>query len=87
MSRFETKIEILRSINKFFFSFFRKLLGYESLEEMYTKMSCIHYWHGIDKPMVFINAIDDPIVPPQLLERVKDATSTFVLSIGTTLKR
>jgi predicted alpha/beta-fold hydrolase len=54
---------------------------------MYTKMSCIHYWHGIDKPMVFINAIDDPIVPPQLLERVKDATSTFVLSIGTTLKR
>ena len=55
--------------------FFRKLLGYESLDEMYSKMSCINYWHGIDKPMVFINAVDDPIVPPQLLEKVKACTS------------
>ena len=58
--------------------YFRKLLGYESLDEMYSKMSCINYWHGIDKPMVFINAVDDPIVPPQLLDRVKDATSEYI---------
>lgn len=52
----------------------RKLLGFESVSEMYRKMSCINYWDGIDKPMVFINAVNDPIVPPQLLEKVKEAT-------------
>lgn len=55
----------------------RKLLGYESLDEMYSKMSCINYWQGIDKPMVFINAVDDPIVPPKLLEKVQAMTSKY----------
>jgi len=42
-------------------------------------MSCINYFSGIDKPMIFINAVDDPIVPPELLEKIKDATSEFSL--------
>jgi predicted alpha/beta-fold hydrolase len=41
-------------------------------------MSCINYWHGIDKPMVFINAVDDPIVPPQLLEKIKGCTRKII---------
>ena len=44
---------------------------------MYRKFSCFNYFSGIDKPIVFINAADDPIVPPQLLKKVKEATSEF----------
>ena len=44
---------------------------------MYSKISSINYLGGIDKPMIFINAVDDPLVPPQLLEKIKDVTSEF----------
>ena len=49
---------------------------------MYSKISCINYFSGIDKPMIFINAVDDPIVPPQLLEKIKDVTSEFFIALA-----
>merc|ERR1719244_215771 len=36
-------------------------------------MSCKHHLQNIKVPMVFINSTDDPIVPPPLLEIVRDA--------------
>ena len=40
---------------------------------MYKKSSCVTYWHNIKVPMVFVNALDDPIVPPALLRIVRNA--------------
>ena len=47
--------------------------GYASLDEMYKKSSCVSYWDNIKVPMVFVNAVDDPIVPPSLLRIVRTA--------------
>jgi len=54
----------------------RKLAGYSSLDEFYKKSSCVTYWHNIKVPMVFVNALDDPIVPPALLKIVRNAAGT-----------
>merc|ERR1719348_1137697 len=51
----------------------RKLAGFKSLPEFYHAMSCRPHLQNIKVPMVFINAVDDPIVPPPLLEVVRDA--------------
>ncbi len=42
---------------------------------MILQSSCCHVWDNIKIPMVFINSLDDPIVPPQLLEKVKLASA------------
>jgi len=54
----------------------RRISGYSSLDEMYKKSSCVTYWHNIKVPMVFVNALDDPIVPPALLRIVRNAAGT-----------
>jgi len=51
----------------------RRIAGYSSLDEFYKKSSCITYWDNIKVPMVFVNAVDDPIVPPALLKIVRNA--------------
>ena len=71
----------LRDLLQYIRFHFRRLLGYESLDEMYGKMSCINYIHGVDKPMIFINSVDDPIIPPELLEKIKTVTSKLELTI------
>ena len=50
----------------------KKRLGYKTLEDMYRSWSCRTYWDNIDVPMVFINALDDPIVPPKMLEPIRE---------------
>jgi abhydrolase domain-containing protein 2 len=52
----------------------RKITGYSSLDEFYKGSSCISVWDRIKIPMVFINAVDDPIVPAALLPSVRNAT-------------
>ena len=51
----------------------RRLAGFNNLSDFYTAMSCSNHLRNIRVPMVFINARDDPIVPPPLLEIVRDA--------------
>jgi len=53
----------------------KKLYGYKTIHEMYRKWSCYNYWENITVPIVFINATDDPIVPPKLVEKAR----SFVL--------
>jgi len=55
----------------------RRVLKFDTTDEMYRNMSCINYWSGIEKPMIFINAVDDPLFYPRLLNNVRDATSQF----------
>ncbi|XP_055332862.1 monoacylglycerol lipase ABHD2-like [Paramacrobiotus metropolitanus] len=61
--------------------FTRFVLGYENLDKMYQDLSCSGKLHMINIPMVFINALDDPIVPPNLLDFVKDHTSNHETSM------
>ena len=30
-----------------------------------------NYWEKIEVPMVYINALDDPLIPPKMLEPVR----------------
>ena len=53
----------------------RKIAGYPSLEEFYRKSSCISFWDNISVPMIFVNALDDPLVPPALLQHVRRSAS------------
>jgi len=53
----------------------KKLYGYKTIHDMYRKWSCYNYWENITVPIVFINATDDPIVPPKLVEKAR----SFVL--------
>lgn len=38
-----------------------------NLEEFYTESSCAFYIDKIDKPMLFINTDDDPVIPKQVI--------------------
>jgi len=51
----------------------RRIAGYSSLDEFYKKSSCVTYWDNIKVPMVFVNALDDPVVAPPLLKIVRNA--------------
>ncbi|XP_012286299.1 abhydrolase domain-containing protein 2 [Orussus abietinus] len=50
----------------------RKVHNFRSVNDMYKWSSCISYLDGVNTPMVFINALDDPLVPEPLLEPIKD---------------
>lgn len=54
----------------------RKVEGYELVDDLYKCSSSVHYLDGIRVPMVFINARDDPIVPPPLLDIIKKAAES-----------
>jgi len=50
----------------------RRIVGCKTVKEMYSKVSCVHHMKNIAVPMVYINAVDDPLVHPDLLEIVRD---------------
>ncbi|XP_031844382.1 abhydrolase domain-containing protein 2 isoform X1 [Nomia melanderi] len=50
----------------------RKVHNFRSVSEMYKWSSSIFYLENITTPMVFINALDDPIVPDKLLDPMKE---------------
>jgi abhydrolase domain-containing protein 2 len=52
----------------------RKVHEFGSLSELYSWSSSINYVNNINKPMIFINSKDDPIVPEPLLEPIKTLT-------------
>ena len=45
----------------------RRIFGLRSAEELYSLDSSVNYMHNIRVPVIFINAKDDPIVHPDLL--------------------
>lgn len=55
----------------------RRLAGFSNLPDFYKAMSCSHHLGNIKVPMVFINSLDDPIVPPPLLEIVRNAALSY----------
>lgn len=53
----------------------RKVYNFKTVEDMYHWSSCVNYLKNITKPMIFINARDDPLVPDALLQPVRDFAS------------
>lgn len=45
----------------------RKVYNYKSLTDMYRWSSSCHYVKTIEIPMIYINALDDPLVPEELI--------------------
>ncbi|XP_037959898.1 abhydrolase domain-containing protein 2 [Teleopsis dalmanni] len=50
----------------------RRVHNFPSTQELYKWSSSLHYLHNIEKPMIFINAKDDPLVPENLLTPIKE---------------
>jgi len=55
----------------------RKLAGFNNVADFYNAMSCTPHIKNIKVPIVFINAQDDPLVPPPLLEIVRNAALKY----------
>lgn len=53
-----------------------KIYNFSSPTEMYKWSSSINYLHNIDKPIIFINSLDDPLVPEDLLNPIRKFAET-----------
>ncbi|KAJ2722892.1 hypothetical protein GGI07_003019 [Coemansia sp. Benny D115] len=54
-------IQSSQNINQFNEEYTIKVFGYNSVSELNTTGSCVHYLKNIKTPMLFINALDDPM--------------------------
>ncbi|KAL7298126.1 abhydrolase domain-containing protein 2 [Trichogramma pretiosum] len=54
----------------------RKVHNFKSVKDLYKWSSSLFYLHNIAAPVVFVNALDDPIIHESLLEPVKDLATT-----------
>lgn len=59
----------------------RKVHNFKSVKELYKWSSSAFYLDNIATPMVFINAVDDPIVPEMLLNPIKEFASSHPSSL------
>lgn len=60
----------------------RRVHNFNSVVDLYTWSSSINYLDNISKPMVFINAKDDPLVPENLLPPIKEYAGKMVIKIA-----
>lgn len=59
----------------------RKLHNFSSTNELYKWSSCINYLPNIEKPIIFINALDDPLVPEVLLQPIRNFAGNLNLIV------
>uniref|UniRef100_A0A0R3S3U3 AB hydrolase-1 domain-containing protein n=1 Tax=Elaeophora elaphi TaxID=1147741 RepID=A0A0R3S3U3_9BILA len=57
-------------------SYTRRILGYENVEEFYRDISSLSVIPKIKIPMIFVNALDDPLIPPCLWHPVRKLAAT-----------
>ncbi|XP_037805874.1 abhydrolase domain-containing protein 2 isoform X1 [Lucilia sericata] len=50
----------------------RRVHNFPTTTDLYRWSSSLHYFDKIEKPMIFINAKDDPLVPEDLLPPIKN---------------
>lgn len=53
----------------------RRVYNFASTQELYKWSSSLFYFDTIEKPMIYINAKDDPLVPVDLLHPIKEYAS------------
>lgn len=56
----------------------RKVHSFYSVNHLYRWSSSLNYVDSLARPMVFMNAKDDPLVPPELLEPIKNFASELI---------
>lgn len=49
----------------------RKVHNFKTISELYSWSSSINYLNNINVPMMFINSLDDPIIPEKLLDPIR----------------
>jgi uncharacterized protein len=54
------------------------LHGFRDADDYYTRSSSIHYLDRIATPTLALNAVDDPFLPPEVLDRARTAASPAV---------
>jgi uncharacterized protein len=47
--------------------------GFRDAEDYYAKSSSLGYLHGVRVPTLLLSAVDDPFLPPAVLDEVRDA--------------
>jgi abhydrolase domain-containing protein 2 len=52
-------------------SYTRKIHNFTSATELYKWSSSINYLKNLEKPMIFINSLDDPLLPEELLKPIR----------------
>lgn len=50
----------------------RRVHGFKTVEEFYDSCSCLSRIPNIKIPMIFINALDDPLIPEPLWRPVQE---------------
>lgn len=50
----------------------KKVHNFNTITELYAWSSSINYLNNINLPMVFINSLDDPIIPENLLDPIRN---------------
>lgn len=48
-----------------------KIQNFPNVTDLYKWSSCINYLSNINRPIIFINSLDDPLVPEVLLEPIR----------------
>jgi abhydrolase domain-containing protein 2 len=64
----------------------RRVFGFKSVEEFYKSVSSLPLIPDIKIPMIFLNAIDDPIVPEVLYDPVREICQSHPLHAFVLLK-
>ncbi|KAI4467949.1 abhydrolase domain-containing protein [Holotrichia oblita] len=54
----------------------KKVHNFNTITELYSWSSSINYLNNINLPMVFINSLDDPIIPETLLDPIRKFAET-----------
>jgi abhydrolase domain-containing protein 2 len=81
----ERSILTAATLPEFDDAYTRRVHGYDNINDLYRYNSCSLYMENITVPMVFINALDDPIIPETLLTWPKNYAerrdkAAFILS-------
>lgn len=64
-----------RTLRDFDDQFTAPLHGFDDAEDYYTRSSALHFVGGIRRPTLLLNAVDDPFIPPSVLDDVRDAVA------------
>lgn len=50
----------------------RRVLGFQSVDEMYRWVSCVELMENIDIPLLLVNSLDDPCIIEEAHEIAKN---------------
>lgn len=73
----ETEIAAAATLPELDEAYTRRVHNFKTVKDMYKWSSSINYFDGIEKPMVFINSKDDPLIHENLLHPIKEFCGEF----------